>query len=413
MNERIVFMSRKTSEELNALMKSENVSRLWSYSRISCFDTSPYEYFLKYVVKKKEDRTDCIYASLGGAAHQCLEDYYTNKIQYEEMKQQFEDCWLTNFDLAGLKFDRNDEKKNMSIAEKYHKDLVHFFNNHKTIEYKTFIEDFIKIKIGNHILIGYIDCYFVDSDGYYNIIDFKSSSEYKNRTLEEHSAQLTLYGIGLMQLGVPKDKIKIGFNFLKYCNVEVMQKNGKIKNRSIERYCLGESLSASAKMWLKAEGYDDSAVEHYIELLVATNGIECLPKEVQEKFNISDRYVYIDFNDLLIAKWTDKTIRSIRDIMLREMDYEKNRSDKCFWDKDERVKEESYYFSTLCGYSPNLHKPYGEYLRRLEAVANGEDTFNGIGNEDDQYNNITQSVQTTKSTDNNSEVDLSWLDDLD
>ncbi|WRK54667.1 hypothetical protein SD457_06990 [Coprobacillaceae bacterium CR2/5/TPMF4] len=40
---------------------------------------------------------------------------------------------------------------------------------------------------------------------------------------------MVLYAIGLHQMGVPWKNIKIGWNFLKYQNVTVEQKNGKKK----------------------------------------------------------------------------------------------------------------------------------------------------------------------------------------
>ena len=38
---------RKTSEELQQIMKKENVSRIWSWSRFNSFHNSPYEYYLR------------------------------------------------------------------------------------------------------------------------------------------------------------------------------------------------------------------------------------------------------------------------------------------------------------------------------------------------------------------------------
>ena len=112
---------RLSFEELEKIKKKYNVNRLWSYSKINTFLVSPYEYALKYVdgIKAKEDRQDSIYTSLGSAAHQCLEDYYTGKIEFDEMLGQFEDSWTTCYDIAQLKFDRCNDEKNKSIAEKY------------------------------------------------------------------------------------------------------------------------------------------------------------------------------------------------------------------------------------------------------------------------------------------------------
>ena len=401
-------MARLTKEQINELMRKENVSRIWSYSRINCFLTSKYEYFLSYVKHEKTDREDCIYGSLGGAAHQCLEDYYTGKISYKDMAEQFEDSWITCRDVAQLKFDRNDEEKDLKIANKYHDDLTHFFAHHIPLDGHPAMEKFVKIKVGNHLLQGYIDCIYKDADGFYNIIDWKTSSEYKNKTLEEHSAQLTLYAMGLMQIGIPMEKIRIGFNFLKYCAVEVTQKNGKKKLRSIERYKLGESLATNSRMWLKDAGYDEEMADDYLKLLIDTNDICVLPEEIQEKFSISDHYVYIDLNQKLIDKWIDIVATTIRDIMVREKEYEETKSDKCFWDSEEDVKKESYYYATLCSYSPSKLKPYAEYLDKLEKQKTDIDLFAGVG-ESSENDIVTNQDICNNKTD---EVDLSWLDNI-
>ena len=72
-------MPRLSKEQLEIIMKKENCNRIWSWSRINTFMISPYEYYLKYIIKEKEDRKDCIYSVTGGIAHDILERYYTNK----------------------------------------------------------------------------------------------------------------------------------------------------------------------------------------------------------------------------------------------------------------------------------------------------------------------------------------------
>ena len=108
-------MARLTSEELQALMKREGCDRIWSWSKINCFHTSPYEYYLKYIKRAKEDRANSIYVTTGGLAHNILEKFYTNEISYEKMLDEFEDGWMVAVDIAGLKFDRTDEEKNEKI----------------------------------------------------------------------------------------------------------------------------------------------------------------------------------------------------------------------------------------------------------------------------------------------------------
>ena len=397
-------MARLTSEQLQALMKKEGVDKIWSWSKINCFHPSPYEYYLKYIKKAKEDRANSIYVTTGGIAHDILEKLYTNEITYSQMVELFEDGWIVAAEIADLKFDRSDEERNGKIKDKYYENLIHFFNNHTKLENNPIIEQFVKVNIGGNLFQGYIDCAFKDKDGCITIQDWKTSSIYKGAKAENESGQLVLYAIGLNQQGIPMDKIKIRWNFLKYVSIQYQQKNKEIKTREVERCKIGESLQSNAKTWLKACGYEP---DEYLKEMLDTNSIACLPEEVREKYVISDCYVYVDLTDELINKWTDHVITVIKDIELREADYAENQSDTCFWDTDESVKEQSYYFSNLCGYSRNLHKPYDEYCKKFEAAQRGEDLFAGLGLGSDN-------VSTSSNVINNksSELDLSWLDNI-
>lgn len=402
-------MARLTSEELQTLMKNEGVSRIWSWSKWNCFHTSPYEYFLKYILHKKEDRTDCIYTTTGGIAHDIMERRYTGKLPYEQMIDDFEDGWVTAFNIAEMKFDRNSPEKNDKISQKYYENLKHFFINHTPLKYKPVIEQFVKAKIGDNLFQGYIDVCFKDDEGNFNILDWKTSSIYKGKKAENECGQLVVYAIGLNQQGVPMDKIHICWNFLKYVSIQYEQANGAVKTREVERCKIGESLQTNAKMWLKKLGYTDQ-VDNYLKQLLDTNDIECLPKEVQEKYIISDCYVYVPLTDELINRWKETIISTINDIELREKDYEETHSDKAFWDTDESVEAQSYYFSTLCGYSPNLHLPYKAYLERTEKAKDGN-VFSGVGSSTVESSPVAQTdkVIHQKDTEN---VDLSWLDNI-
>ena len=370
-------MARKTYDELKKIMEQENCSRIWSWSKFNCFKTSPFEYYLKYIKHTEEDRQDCIYTSTGSLAHDIIEKFYTGKIKYEDMIGEFEDGWITLYNIAQLKFDRNNEEKNKSIGEKYYLDLQHFFKNHTTLKYKPALEQFVKVKIGSHLFHGYIDCCFKDDDDNYNIIDWKTSTVYKGDKAKKECGQLVTYALALNEMGIPMDKIKIAWNFLKYCTVQYTQANLEVKTREIERFELGEKLQANLKVWLKKLGYKDK-MDEYLKMVIDTNSIECLPEDVQAKYKISDCYVYVDLTDDLINYWKNDIITTIKDIALREKDYEETNSENVWWDTDESVKAQSYYFSTLCGYSGTLHKPYGEYLKRLEVTKSGSDMFGGL-----------------------------------
>lgn len=385
-------MGRLTKEELAKLMEAEGCDRIWSWSKVNCFATSPYEYFLKYILHEKEDRQDCIYTTTGSLCHEILEKYYTGLIDYDKMIKLFDNGWAMAYGIAQLKFDRNDEEKNEKIAEKYYNNLIHFFENHKVMQYKPMIEKFVKIKINGSLFQGYIDCAFKDDDDNVHIVDFKSSSIYKGAKAEKECGQLVLYAIGVSQHGIPMDKIRICWNFLKYCTIQYEQKNGAIKTRDVERHKVGESLQNNARMWLKTFGYTDEETDSYLMELLDNNDIGVLPEEVQEKYSMDDCYVYVPLTEELVNGWIDKITSYISTITKKESLYEKTKNERLFWDDDDSVNMQSYYFATLCGYSANLHKPYKQYLDRLKSSR--PNLFGGVSN---SYKK---------------KEDLSWLDNL-
>lgn len=396
-------MGRKTGEELEQIKKKYEVDRLWSWSRLNTYHNSPFEYFLKYIKHISEDRQDCIYTVIGGIVHKILEDLYLGNINYMDMDEAFEDAWLTA-NIAELKFDRNDSKKNKQIADKYYKNLKHFFNNHYIISNKVQIERFITTKIDKNIFQGYIDMCFKNDNGDYIIWDWKTSTIYKGEKSLNECGQLVIYAIGLHQMGVPYEKIKICWNFLKYVKVNCQQANGTWVTREIERNEIGNKLQTSAKMWLKKLGYENELIK-YLDKLVQTNSIKCLPENVQNRYRFDDCIVYVDLTQDLINRWVTDIINTIDEIEEKEKKYEteklidKEKAEMIFFDTPEQVEKQSYYFSTLCAYSPNLHKPYKKYLDALAAQQNGDDFFNGVGSGISENND-------------EKDEDLSWLDNL-
>ena len=99
---------------------------------------------------------------------------------------------------------------------------------------------------------------------------------------------------------------------------------------------------------------------------------------------------------------------TIADIKLREADYKETKNDRAFWDSDESVQAQSYYFATLCGYSPALHLPYKAYLEKLDAAKSGANMYSGVGTASDDVSS-TDKVICNNDKDN---VDLSWLDSI-
>ena len=399
---------RKTNEELQAIKEHYGVSELWSFSKVNKFLTSPYEYYLKYILHIKEDKRDGIYTTSGGTIHDILEKFYSGEIQYEDMITSYEGA-LFLFDQAELKYNKTDEEKNAKIANKYEDCIRHFFRHHKPFTQKAMIEQFTVTKIGNNIFQGYIDFIFQDTDGTVTILDWKSSTIYKGDKVLKEGKQLLIYAQSLIQHGMPMEKIKICWDFLKYVNVKFTQQNGKEKERQIERNAIGSSLANTIKTKMKAtKQYSEEEINSYLEFVVTTNDLSGLPEEISSQFEITDCLVYIPLSEEILKNLNEEVISTIKTIdKHKELWYNKKESgadeielDKIWYDTEEQLKANEYYFHNLCGYSYQLHKPFAEYWARKQKEKEEQNNFFGGLNTDDE------------TCGGYAETDLSWLNNM-
>lgn len=354
---------RLSKEELEQIKIENNVDTLWSWSRVSSWWTSHYEWFLNYVKHEPADRNDCIYGTVGNIAHDTLEKFYQNEIQYADLISEFETGWDVSRNVLELKFDRNNQEQDTKIGDRYYANLQEFFKHHQPIPHQLHTEEFAKIKIGNNILQGYIDAWYQNETGDYYITDWKTSSMYKGDVLIEKSGQLVCYAISFLQSGIPLNKIHAQFNFLKYCNIVYEQANGNIKTMSVERRLLGEKLQSPCKMWLKKFGYEP---DKYLMTILDKADISCLPLEVQDKITIKDCYVEVPLTKDLIKHWHDLVNDTIAEIEGKICEYNITGDESIFYDSIEDVEKESYYFATLSEYSANKNICYKKYLENLE-----------------------------------------------
>ena len=339
---------RKTKEELNAICKKYNVPFMWSWSRYNTYKTDHYSYFLKYIKNIKEDRRDSIYAVSGGYCHDIIEKYYNGTITQEDMINEYEDSLLT-MNIAKYKYDRSDDDKNATIAEKYENCIRHFFRHHiKSNNLNMLLEMFCTIQVADGIVFqGYIDnCgVYTDENGKKKIVitDYKTSTIYKGEKLEKESGQLYLYAEGIRQkTGMSLEDISIRYLFLKYVNVRYLQANGEWKERQIERNQIGSKLVSTAKMWLKKCGYNP---DDYIDDIILYNSIDNLPDDIKEKIIISDCYMYLPLTQENIDNLKANIIETVTEIETKTKEYEKTNDENIFW--TDVTEKNEYFFSVL------------------------------------------------------------------
>jgi hypothetical protein len=387
-------LARKTREELNKLCKELNVKKLDSWSKYHCYKQDHWEAFLKYILHEKEDRTNGIYAVSGGYCHDIIEKFYNDEIEYNGMIDKYEDSLLT-MNIAELKYDRNDSEKNEKIANKYENCIRHFFKNHVVINQPHKTEQFITIRICDDIVLqGYIDFLFTEKYTDKNdnektrirIVDWKTSTRYTGQKIDAECGQLVIYAEGIRQtLGIPLEDITCAWNFLKYVTVTYEQKNGKLKDRYIERNSIGESLVNTAKMWLKEFGYEEE-IDSYVDSMILDNSIDCLPDEVRNKFTIKDCYVEVPLSEEKIEELKTDIIETLHDFRAKEQEYNKTKDEMIFW--QDVTDADAFRLATLSSYSRKLHKPYDAYLKEQEMFEkNNSDNDNEEENSEKVSNN--------------------------
>ena len=383
-------MARKTKEELTKLCKKLNTNTLWSWSRYHCYKQDRWEYFLKYVLHQKEDRANSIYCVSGGNVHDIIEKLYTGQIKYEDMSEIYEDSLFT-MNCAELKYNRSDAEKNDAIANKYENCIRHFFKNHNLITFPHKVEHFITIQISDDIhMQGYIDMLYIepyiDENGNerkrIHIVDWKTSTRYQGEKITKEGGQLMIYAEGIRQaLNIPLEDIVCEWNFLKYVTVLVEQKNGKIKERYIERNVIGESLINTAKMWLKSFGYDEDNINKFVEKMIFENSIECLPDKVRAKFVIKDCYIQVPLTEEEIQNLKDDIVNVVNEITDKEREYKDSGDEEIFW--QEVTQADEFRLFNLSGYSRKLHKPLDEYLKNKELFLKEENADDVASSDED------------------------------
>ena len=124
---------------------------------------------------------------------------------------------------------------------------------------------------------------------------------------------MILYSESLIQKGIPLEKIKIRWNFLKYCSIESdlfsidkETKKNKTKSKNCSRTTWVKESEGNIKKWLaKSEMYDELEIEDMMQTCIENNSLDTLPKEISDRFSISDCYVYIDLTEEIVEELTN------------------------------------------------------------------------------------------------------------
>ena len=321
---------RDISLIVNKLREEGNT--VWSYSRLTTFHNCKYSYKLAYVdgIRGKEN----IYSVLGSLAHDILEEAYNTK-KFDKDKAKI--IYTTGVNKAidsGMRFSA-DENMHSNIYKNYITSMNHYFDNFKLEDFKSKQEGLlIKHLFGNNYIQGYYD-QIRNYNGIFEVIDFKTSTKFKTADRKEKARQLLLYADIINQQG--SNKIgRVAWAMLKYCVISYTQKNGKVKETITARHEIIKTMEKMLTKDLANLDIDMLVANMLIRQAYLDNSLDCMPKEIIDKYTIKDWYDYYEYTQEDI----DEVYNFIEETILAisvEKEWTPNTSS-------------SYFCNSLCGH---------------------------------------------------------------
>lgn len=181
---------------------------IYSNSKISTFETCPYQYKLHYIDKIEPEITQTIEAFMGDLVHRTLELMYKNKkfkkrVEKKILIKFYRDLWEKEYsdDILIAKEDQGLKADNYrKMGEKF---ILDYYNSHKDddmtiLDLET--QDRLTLPDGNqwHVRIDKLGC----KGDIYFVCDYKTNARIKMQEEADSDRQLAMYSIWV------KDKFK-------------------------------------------------------------------------------------------------------------------------------------------------------------------------------------------------------------
>lgn len=334
-------------EKLEELKKQG--AKIFSFSRLGSFKNCEYEYYNTYVLGNRG--IDNVYTLLGSLIHTGIENIYSEKEDILKFKKDY-DNKLLELEMVGMNF------PNEKIGDNWKADVNHFISHFNKIDSKMILEKLFLIEIEDGVWIqGFIDAILPSDKGApnVNIYDWKSSSRFAGKKLEEAGRQLLLYKIGIEDnTNLKVDKVM--WFMLKYIYVCNIQKNGKVKKKMCNRGKWVKEITNPITKELNNLGIEEFELEMLLDKAIEDNNMEGLPKEVQDKFWLEDCVVEYEITDEKINELKQYISDTISEIDAKDKENEDD------WNPVDINKSNSFYCSVLCSHRKTC-KYYKTFLK--------------------------------------------------
>lgn len=220
------------------------MEKLYSHSKISCFEQCPLKYKFKYIEKIIPEIESSIEAHLGDSVHKTLEWLYleVQKQRIPNIEQtinyytsKWQENYSENFLIVNKEFSQEDYfNKGVKFLLDYYTENYPFNDNTLEVEKKIIIqlEEDIKVQ-------GYIDrlAHNLETDEI-EIHDYKTSNSLPEKEKIQKDRQLTLYAIAIKQEFGEQKKINLIWHYLAY-NKQIKIQKTEQEIQEIKNQVLG------------------------------------------------------------------------------------------------------------------------------------------------------------------------------
>ena len=224
----------------------------YSHSRLSSYETCPYQYKLKYVDRVAAPLETTIEAFVGTIVHDALEWLYRlaqngRVVTRDEIAGQYQTLWdaawtdairLIKPDLTVMHY----RSSGQSWLEQYW-DHYHPFTQGITID----LESSVTIELsGGATMIGYIDRLEKVAPGHFVIHDYKTNKRLPTPQQSDTDRQLTLYMLGVQQRYPDLERIDLVWHFVRFDEeVRSHRTSGQLQTMATETGRLIETIETA------------------------------------------------------------------------------------------------------------------------------------------------------------------------
>lgn len=240
-----------TKEQLEIYNNLRNKSKLngkkavfISFSKLDKFNKCPLSYRIEYIDKVKVEFKDNIHSSLGVLTHDLMDWGILGDMSKEEIVNTFDEKVEKIYKKYGIE---NEQPVVVSLRDFFKRS--DFIEKYRGKNVKFEVPVYYKLKSStdkiDYYIVGFIDMVIENEDGTVDILDFKISNKsgYTGKKLQ--SALMQIYSYAYMYEYMYRKKInRLGYHFLKYCNLSFVDIKGKKRKSSkVERKDILRELS--------------------------------------------------------------------------------------------------------------------------------------------------------------------------